>query len=204
MNAVTPEGITQASLRAASVFIAHRDRFNALDAAGGDGDMGPTLATVSQAIIDDAAPSPQTVGAAFGNLARIIAKTSGSSLSAVAMTGLMALARSTEGRDHVPWSEVSALLDQALTSMQKRSKAVLGDKTVLDGLSHIAIATHDVNDALGFARAACDAVERALAHFRPRPAAIGRMRLEPDKGVGRDDPGMIALAELVAAVALKK
>lgn len=60
--------------------------FNRLDANTGDGDMGSTLRIVASAIAADTSPPPADLGQALGRLAMVVAKTSGSSLSAVIMT----------------------------------------------------------------------------------------------------------------------
>jgi dihydroxyacetone kinase-like protein len=83
--------------------------FNQLDAATGDGDMGSTLQTVARAILADTTLLPDDLGEVFGRLAVIFAKTSGSSLSAVVMTGLTKLSRQLPARTESTTVEFMAL-----------------------------------------------------------------------------------------------
>lgn len=201
--AFTGMDIGGATLRAAQALIENKDRFNKLDAAGGDGDMGTTLATVSQALLADEAPYPGDVGESLMRIARTISKTSGSSLSAVVMTGLMALGKSWSSKPEVGWIELAPALSNALETMQLRSKARLGDKTVLDGVALIAGSVAGLSTTDEVSAAAAHATAQALAEFRDSPAVIGRLRLEPSKGVGADDPGMVALQVAVSAMAAR-
>ncbi|AXS40069.1 DAK2 domain-containing protein [Breoghania sp. L-A4] len=192
--------IGAAAQRVAEAFVANTERFNKLDAAGGDGDMGTTLSTVSKAILADIAPYGDDVSEAFMRLAKIISKHSGSSLSAVMMTGLMTLSMKTKGQKCADYLDLDALLAEALTAMRQRSKAQLGSKTVLDGVHAISQAVKGLEDAHQVARAAHGAAAETLTAFRDKPAIMGRLRLEPSKGVGSDDPGMVALDVGVAAM----
>lgn len=197
----TGSDVTAAARRTARALIAHTDRFNALDAHGGDGDMGTTLATVSRGVLADDEDGPDDVGAAFLRIAKIIAGTSGSSLSAVVMTGLMDLARTWAGTSAVPWGDMPAALAHAVETMRARSKARPGDKTILDGLERIGKELRGATSSDEMGAAAQKASAGALEDYRDRPATIGRLRLAPSRGVGVDDPGMVALDVAMAAIA---
>jgi hypothetical protein len=43
-------------------------------------------------------------------------------------------------------------------------------------------------------------MDAVLAEFRNRPSAMGRARMFAEKSVGLDDPGMLALAEIVRSL----
>jgi phosphoenolpyruvate---glycerone phosphotransferase subunit DhaL len=200
-GAMTGPDIAAAARRVAEALIANAERFNALDAAGGDGDMGTTLAMVSRGLLAEREPGAEDVGEALMRVAKVIARISGSSLSAVVMTGLMAMSKACSGKAEVAWADLPALLETALETMQARSRARLGDKTVLDGIAHIAEALRGAETAGQAGAAAEAATQDALAAFCDRPAVVGRLRLEPAKGVGTDDPGMVALAVAISAMA---
>lgn len=199
-EAITSATVAGAAGRVAETLILHKVEFNKLDGVGGDGDMGTTLSVVSQAILEDATPSVEDVGGVFMRLAKVIARTSGSSLSAVIMTGLMAAAQRLSGRAELPWEEFSSLISDVLIVMRQRSKAKAGDKTILDAIEAVAKATHDCQDANSFAIAAQGAATAALVDFRDKPAMIGRLRLEANSGIGHDDPGMYALSVAISAM----
>ena len=198
---ITATAIERASKRIAQTMIEHSAEFNRLDAIGGDGDMGTSLAAIGRTILADSAPFPQDIGACFSRLASSIAKTSGSSLSAVLMTGLMAAAKQTKGQPDLPLHTIPDLIESALLVMQARSKASLGDKTILDGLAAIALATRIPTAETAFSEVALCAASDALEEFRDRPVTIGRMRLAKDGGAGHDDPGLVALKLAIESMA---
>ncbi|MER9938357.1 DAK2 domain-containing protein [Mesorhizobium sp. M0088] len=197
----TGSDVGAAMRRVALALVESKDRFNKLDAAGGDGDMGTTLATVSQALLADETIYPDDVGESLMRIAKTIARTSGSSLSAVVMTGLIKLGKTWSAKDEVAWIEMAPALSNAVETMQARSKARLGDKTVLDGIARVARSIEGISTAEVMRATAQQATADALAEFRSCPAIMGRLRLEPSKGVGADDPGMVALHVAVSAMA---
>lgn len=182
-------------------FAAAEAELNALDAALGDGDMGTTLASICYRLKGIEEALPKDVGACFDHIVRTIAQTSGSSLSALAMVGLRRVARSTAERTGVPWREIPDLIDLALADMMARSGASLGDKTVLDALAQVRDALATTPDPARFPVTAREAARNALDVFRDRPSRIGRGRLADDRSIGRDDPGMVAVQRMVAALA---
>ncbi|WP_292392897.1 DAK2 domain-containing protein [Mesorhizobium sp.] len=196
----TGTDVGAAMWRVALALVESKDRFNKLDAAGGDGDMGTTLATVSQALLADNSLYSDDVGESLMRIAKTIARTSGSSLSAVVMTGLITLGKTWAAKHEVAWIEMAPALSNALETMQARSKARLGDKTVLDGIARVARNIEGISTAEKMSVTAQQAAADALAEFRRCPAIVGRLRLEPSKGVGTDDPGMVAFYVTVLAM----
>ena len=197
--------LTSASLEAAArrvcTMLEHRAaQFNELDAATGDGDMGATLQIVARSILANDEPFPADLGEAFGRLAASIAKTSGSSLSAVIMTGLMSLSRSAKGQRECDVETFLRHLQPALETMQSRSRARFGDKTILDGLKAMVERGKGSTTLAEFGSRAADGVDGALVEFRGRPSQIGRARLSENMGVGLDDPGMVVLSQVIASL----
>lgn len=194
ISEVTSAGVDATARRICQMLIASREEFNSLDAQSGDGDMGSSLAAVASAILEDATPLPGDLGAAFDRLAASIAKRSGSSLSALAMTGLMSLGKSTRGRTTLSIEDFVSALRESLAVMQSRSGAQFGDKTVLDALK----AMIDAADVEGIGRSSQPAISRCLEEFRGRPASVGRARLASNQGIGLDDPGMVVVMRVAA------
>jgi dihydroxyacetone kinase-like protein len=112
----------------------------------------------------------------------------------------MAAAKSTRGRTAVPWTEVPGLLGAALKAMSDRGKGQLGDKTVLDALEAARRATEGLGDPAAMVEDARAAVAAAIAQFRDLPFRQGRARIFGAKGLGRDDPGMIAFERIVESL----
>ncbi len=173
------------------------DELNALDGELGDGDLGANLVRAASRLQEAAPQLPADVGMALLRCAQAFTSVSASTYGTLLATGLMAAAKLTKGREAVSWSEISALLDAALQAMMQRGQGQLGDKTVLDAVeaARAAAAGLDAPEALlATTRAAIAQSCDRLRDARPRQ---GRARIFGDKGVGRDDPGMMALLRLV-------
>jgi dihydroxyacetone kinase-like protein len=178
----------------------HADELNALDGALGDGDLGVTLSRAAERLQTDSPDAASDVGLLLLNSAKAFSGASGSTYGTLLATGLMAAAKQTKGRSAVPWSEVSGLLGAAGAAMAARGKSQLGDKTVLDVIEAARRATETIDDPTKLAPAAISAIDAALAEFRTAPFKQGRARIFGEKGVGRDDPGMIAFKRIVESL----
>lgn len=172
------------------------DALNSADGALGDGDLGITMTRGMRAISAGRDDMPDDIGMALFQCAQAFTKSSGSSFGTLLATGLMSAAKTLRGHDTIDADAVPDLIAAARDKMQERGKAELGGKTVLDSLDYIARATAGASDK---ARAAADAVDRALDDFRDKPATVGRARIFGEKSVGLDDPGMLAMQSAVKA-----
>jgi len=197
---VTSRVLQDVIVRVTWILEACSAELNDLDAKLGDGDMGTTLATISRALRPEMESLPDDIGECLSRVVRVIGRTSGSSLSAVVMTGFHRAARATRGETSIPWAELAELISLAVNAMQERGGAKLGDKSVLDGLAAIANALAEEADPNAFAAVAVEAVTRAIAGYRDKPSRIGRARLAPQQGIGQDDPGMVALKRIIEAI----
>ena len=177
------------------------DALNTADGALGDGDLGVTMTRGMRAISDLSAGLPDDLGQALLACAQGFTKTSGSSYGTLMATGLMAMAKALRGRTEVEAAEVSGLIAAARDAMQARGKADLGGKTVLDSLDAMARATAGLSDPAAVAVAAADSAAVAQVEMRGKIATIGRARIFGEKTIGMDDPGMLAMTAIAAAIA---
>jgi dihydroxyacetone kinase-like protein len=175
------------------------DELNAADRALGDGDLGVTMRRGSAAMAELALPDD--LGMALMQCAQAFTKVSGSSFGTLMATGLMAMAKALKGRTDVDPTETSALIAAALAAMQARGKADLGGKTVLDSLDAMVRATAGLTDPAAIATAAAQAAADAQVGMRGQVAQVGRARIFGEKTIGMDDPGMLAMTRIAAAIA---
>jgi phosphoenolpyruvate---glycerone phosphotransferase subunit DhaL len=194
------------ALRAAAARLQARmeqefDTLNTADGALGDGDLGVTLTRGMRAIGELAPNLPDDLGLALMQCAQAFTKTSGSSYGTLMATGLISMAKALKGRTSCHASELSGLIAGARDAMQARGKAELGGKTVLDSLDAMAKATSGLDTSDAVAMAAADAATAAQDALRMMPATIGRARIFGEKTIGMDDPGMLAMTAIAAALA---
>jgi dihydroxyacetone kinase len=197
---LTADAIVWALNRVKENLPRHAEELNALDGALGDGDLGVTLSSAAERLNASSSDAGGDIGLLLLNSAKAFSGASGSTYGTLLATGLMAVAKQTKGRSAVPWSEVSGLLGVAGAAMAARGKSQLGDKTVLDVIEAARVATASITDRAQLPSAAVEAIDAAIARFRESPFKQGRARIFGDKGIGRDDPGMIAFKYIVKSL----
>lgn len=173
------------------------DELNALDGALGDGDLGVNLLTASERLATVSPTLPDDVGVALLKCAQCFTGVSASTYGTLLATGLMAAARLTKGKQLVPWTEISSLLGAAASAMADRGKGSLGDKTVLDAVEAAHRATDGLGDPEQLVAASVTAIDEAMRRLRDQQFRQGRARMFGAKGVGLDDPGMLAFKHIV-------
>ena len=196
---MTTSSIHYAMSRVKGAIISHADELNSLDGAIGDGDLGVTLSRAVEGF-SGAPPATNDVGMLLLEYAKLFTGTAGSTYGTLIATGLIAAAKQTQGRSGVPWSEVSYLLGVAGAAMAARGKSQFGDKTVLDAVESARFATQGFNEPAELVSAVVEALRETIREFHSRPFRQGRARIFGEKGIGREDPGMIAFQYIVESL----
>ncbi|MET3927052.1 DAK2 domain-containing protein [Devosia sp. 2618] len=198
--AITRDTLANAIDRTNASMATLTDRLNAADAKLGDGDTGTMLARLIGTFAGVDTRGAPDLGAAFMALAKAGAASTGSSLGTLIITGMMTAGRNSAGQAELDWDKLGALIGAIRDAAMARGKAEIGAKTIIDGLDALANGVADLSEPEAIATAANGAMDDVLSTFRDRPSAMGRARMFAEKSVGLDDPGMLALAEIVRAV----
>ena len=193
---ISTESIKSGIKRLAQAMEQSADELNTADGLLGDGDLGVTMIRGFRQIIEILDSLPEDIGMAFFQCAKAFTKSSGSSYGTLLATGMMAIAKVKKGQTGIELEEVSGLFDIALEAMQKRGKASLGDKTVLD----VIVAVRDASTNQAEEQDLLDSINQAITdtmdQFRNRQSKIGRARIFGEKSIGLDDPGMLAFKRM--------
>jgi dihydroxyacetone kinase len=177
-----------------------RAELNAQDALIGDGDLGITVAEGWRAVAEVAPGFSDDVGQALLQTSKAFQHVSSSSFGTLVAIAFMAAAKATMGRSVIPHTEIPALLRDARDAMRARGKSEPGDKTFLDSIDAVIAAITGLSEPARIVAAADAAAETALKDFRLRPNKIGRARMFADRSSGLDDPGMLAVRRIIAAL----
>jgi phosphoenolpyruvate---glycerone phosphotransferase subunit DhaL len=189
---LTTDGLRAAIGKLLAHIEKHADALNALDGTLGDGDLGVTLLRGLQTVAEQTGDLPADVGAAFLQCAKAFVSISGSTYGTLMATGMMSVAKATQGKTEVSWLEAPVLLGGVIEAMQRRGKAQLGDKTVLDTIAATQEAVREVTKAEDALPAAISATRMSIDLFREHQAQQGRARIFGEGSIGKDDPGMVA------------
>lgn len=174
---------------------------NELDGKLGDGDLGATLEKCAINVRAALPAMPATLDGIFKSCAQACAKASGSSFGTLLAQAFLVTAKGAGARQELRPGDLSLLLADVVAALSARGGAKLGDKTMLDSLHSIGQALADAPADADYGQLARQAAREALDAYRQRPNRIGRARMFAEKSVGLDDPGMVAVARMVAGIA---
>ena len=194
---ISTESLLSATKLLAQAMEEAADELNTADGLLGDGDLGVTMIRGFRQIIEILDTLPEDIGMAFFQCAKAFTKSSGSSYGTLLATGMMAVAKVKKGQTGIELEEVSRLFDIALEAMQKRGKASLGDKTVLDVIAAARDAANNQSEWQRLLDSINQAINDTMNIFRNRQSKIGRARIFGEKSIGLDDPGMLAFKRML-------
>ncbi|TFC71816.1 dihydroxyacetone kinase family protein [Cryobacterium sp. TMS1-20-1] len=197
------------SIRAVKNMIdANVEELGRLDSVAGDGDHGIGMqrgATAALLAAEDAAAREAGAGSILSKAGDAWADRAGGTSGALWGLALNALAAEV-GDDAAPTAtKLAAGVTAALAAIARFGKAQLGDKTMVDVLSPVAVAlTESAEQGLtareswrSAALVASDAAD-ATSQLLPK---IGRARPHMEKSLGSPDPGAVSLALAIDAIA---
>lgn len=185
---------------------ANKDLLTRLDAAMGDADHGVNMDRGFAAVLaalDDSPPSG--VAALLRDVARTVMNAVGGTSGALYGTFFLRMATAAGDEQSLEASAFARALRAGLEGVLQRSKAAVGDKTMLDAL----VPAIDALDAalaggagLGAAlRRAAAAAQAGRDATAPMPARAGRASFLGERGAGHQDPGATSAALLITAAA---
>ena len=184
-----------AIVRACEALTSARAELDALDAKIGDGDTGSTLATAATALLAEVDRLPLAEPAALaGAIGDLLAKVMGGSSGILLSIGFSAMGAALG--ENAPFSKALAA---GLRRIQEYGGAREGDRTMLDALMPAARALEAGSSLAEAAGAAREGAEATAAMTKAR---AGRSSYVPEAALrGVADPGAIAMAKVLAAIA---
>lgn len=202
MNAIDCQQCIQLLCHLAEYVEERKDYYNELDGSVGDGDLGVTMVLGFHAICE-ASPSwaGESVGKIFAYCGQLFGSNAPSTLGALFATGFLQAGKTISDKKEINSADVLAILAAAIDAIQRRGKANLGDKTLLDALipaleAGRSIITPDLRGDELLSHLATVAEEGAEA-TRYMKAAVGRSRWLQERSIGHLDPGAVVVAELL-------
>ena len=181
------------------------DELGELDRAIGDGDHGTTMRKAMMLGRDALDAHVQSTEEMLKAVGFAILEVDGGATGPLLGTFFLGLATGAEGGKAVGPTGLADMYEQAVVGLKRRTKARVGDKTLMDALMPAAEAARAGADA-GFdvlhvcqaaANAACSGAE-ATQHHRAR---FGRAKHQGDRTIGHRDPGAVSMCVILTAFA---
>jgi len=194
MNKLTTNQVMAIVRDMADVIISNEVYFCELDSVAGDGDFGMSVAKGFKVLLnewDDL--STDSIGDFLKDSGMLITEYCGGASGPIWGSAFRAAGKNAKGKEEVSLGEFADLMEAAVAGIQKRGKAELGDKTLLDALIPTTVALREAagnsSDFLTAfdlgAKAARDGAEKTktMVAKKGRASYVGERSLEhPDAG----------------------
>jgi len=177
----------------------HRDALSKLDSFGGDGDHGTTMARgmgLVEKAIDDA--SSRELTTLLSDIAWAIMGVDGGATGPLLGMFFMGMSDTVAGKESLDAAALATMFAAGLASIEKQTKARVGDKTLIDALAPAvdalrAAADEGAEPAAALARAA-QAAEQGAAATAGLQARFGRAKNLGERSKGHPDPGATSMS----------
>ncbi len=194
MNTIAKDDLPGLFETLRGVFVAQREALIALDGKVGDSDLGITMnkafVAAHESVRSNAA---DPIGKTLQLAGMAVAKAAPSTMGTLVATGLMRGGKALEGAQTWGTAEMCAFWEAFLKGVADRGKAQLGDKTLLDVLSPIALSLQEAKangSELPAALAqAAQAARDGLEATKAMVAQHGKAACFQEKTLGLQDAG---------------
>jgi dihydroxyacetone kinase-like protein len=193
-------------IKAAALLIAENARMlTELDSAIGDGDHGENMMRGFKAIekkLETGAP-PMDLAALFKQVGMALLSSVGGAAGPLYGGFFLALSKACAGKETLSKDELGQVLAEGLADIQRRGKAELGDKTMVDALAP-ALGTFRAfpdGDLVGALKAAAEQARQSAEATIPLQARKGRASYLGERSIGHKDPGATSSWLLLQALA---
>jgi dihydroxyacetone kinase phosphoprotein-dependent L subunit len=191
----------------ARVSLENEKYFCDLDGEMGDADFGKSIGDGFRAVLEQLPSIDRAdIGSFLIKVGTIFASHAGGTSGPIWGTAFLKAGLKSKGKAELTAADLVEMGRAAVQGMMARGSAQLGDKTLLDAIVPALDkveelsrdGTHDLKSAL---EAASEVATAAVEGTRQWPAKRGRQSYAGDRTVGTLDPGIVAVAMMLTAVA---
>ena len=188
----------------AAAIEAHADELSALDAAGGDGDHGMSLALGARGAVAAVADKDDSdIGAFLDAVGKSLISGIGAAMGPLYGTALVKAGKIAAGKSELDAATVAAMLAACSEGIVLRGKTKAGDKTMLDAFAPAAEAAAQRAaagaSALDVLRAASEAADAGALATKDMVATKGRAAKLGERTRGYQDAGATSTALMLRA-----
>ena len=188
--------VCQMLMSATGQIRANHELLSQLDAAVGDGDHGTTILRTMEAVAKAIEDNQSTkLNELLGKIAWAVMDCDGGSTGPLLGSLFMGMGSAVGDKADLDCAAVVAMFEAGILKLAKQSRAVVGDKTMMDAFlpaldaMKAAASSGDIQNVLQQAAAAAAAGAEATKEFR---AKFGRARNLGDRVIGHVDPGAVS------------
>jgi dihydroxyacetone kinase-like protein len=209
MNSLSLETVESCLRTVAKVSFDNEKYFCDLDGEMGDADFGKTLADGFRAVQRqlDGEIDRSSIGTFLMKVGSAFAGSAGGTTGPMWGTAFLRAGVNSKEKQTINLSDLVVMGRAAVAGMMARGNAVQGDKTLLDALipaiDKLDEYAHTApGDVVAAFESAASVAEAAIEGTRQWTAKRGRQSYAGDRTIGTLDPGIVAVAIMLRAVAL--
>lgn len=193
------KALIQAITGTLTELVSYADELRDLDSALGDGDLGITVSSGSQAVIAALAEMPEesTPADVAKASAKAFANANPSTMAALVAGALLAGSRTWAGKSEIALPDAAEFGVAAAESISQRGKSQLGDKTILDAMIPAVEALTNAESSEAALDAAIAAAEDGANSTADLQSRRGRAAWLQERSIGLQDPGAIAFVRFL-------
>ncbi len=171
----------------------NKDFLTDLDREIGDADHGINMTRGFHAVVEKVPSDLEDIGAALKKTGMTLLSTVGGASGPLYGTAYMEAGKVVAGKTTVTAEDIKAMLEAAIAGIQKRGKAVKGEKTMLDALmpalDSYTAAIEGGADMGAALDEACKAANEGVEFTKTIIATKGRASYLGERSIGHQDPG---------------
>ena len=183
----------------------NKDFLTELDREIGDSDHGINMSRGFSAVMEKLSPEDSDIGATLKKLGMTLLSKVGGASGPLYGTAYMEAGKITAGKTELTPSDMKSVLEVAIAGIQKRGKAVKGEKTMLDALipasETFSAKIAEGADMVTALDSACDSSREGVEYTKTIIATKGRASYLGERSIGHQDPG--ATSALITLEAIR-
>ena len=188
-----PSKVYECLARIGESIIANKDFLTELDREIGDSDHGINMARGFHAVLEKVDPENPDIGATLKKAGMTLLSTVGGASGPLYGTAYMESGKVLAGKSELSADDMKSVFEAAIAGIQKRGKAVRGEKTMLDAIipasETYAQRIADSEDIISALTAACDSAREGVEYTKTIIATKGRASYLGERSIGHQDPG---------------
>ena len=199
-----PDGIYKCISFIAERIEDNKDFLTELDREIGDSDHGINMARGFSAVIEKLSPEDTDVGVVLKKTGMTLLSKVGGASGPLYGTAYMEAGKITAGKTELTPEDMKAVFEAAIAGIQKRGKAVKGEKTMLDAIipasETFAKKIADGADMVTALDAACQSAQEGVEYTKTIIATKGRASYLGERSIGHQDPGATSATITLEAI----
>lgn len=184
--------------------IENKDYLTELDREIGDSDHGINMARGFKAVLEKVNPEEQDIGAALKKAGMTLLSTVGGASGPLYGTAYMEAGKVLAGKTEIDSEAMKGVFEASIAGIQKRGKAVRGEKTMLDAIipasETYSQKISEGSDMISALDAACESAREGVEYTKTIIATKGRASYLGERSIGHQDPGATSATLTLEAI----